>query len=266
MSENTAAASAAHPSGEALPRRVVLAGWCLAGAVRTNVTAANQAGPPPRCWPTIDELRRRENMTQTKRSLAVLAAALGLAATGLTAAAAQNGTVTGEVRSRLVRTAPAVVYIEKIPGQAFEPPAEPAIMDQKDLIFLPHVLPVLVGTRVDFLNSDTVRHSVFSTKKSAQQFNLGIYDAGVVKSEVMSTPGAVSLLCNVHAEMSAYIVVVETPYFTTTDETGAFTLDGVPPGSYQLSVWHERLRKATLDVVVEAGGTAPVTFTGLKRR
>jgi len=179
-----------------------------------------------------------------------------------------TGTISGRVDSRRTRTAPAVVYIEKIPGKKFPPPEKHAVMDQKDLLFVPHVLPVLVGTVVDFPNSDAVRHSVFSSKRSAKRFNLGTYPPGEAKSVVMDTPGAgsVTLLCTVHAEMAGYVVVVETPYFATTDRGGNFSIDGVPVGEYQLSVWHEALKGQTKGVTVTAGKTAEVVFEKLKRR
>ena len=184
-------------------------------------------------------------------------------------AAGGNGLISGRVVSRRTRAAAAVVYVEKIPGQEFPPPHEHVVIDQKNLLFLPHVLPVLVGTVVDFPNSDKVRHSVFSSRKSAKRFNLGTYPAGELRSVVMDTPGAgvVTLLCNVHAEMSAYVVVVETPYFATTDRRGHFKIEGVPPGAYELSVWHEALRSQTKkDVIVKAGEATEVVFEKLKRR
>jgi len=179
-----------------------------------------------------------------------------------------TGTISGRVDSRRTRTAPAVVYVEKIPGKHFSAPKQHSVMDQKNLLFVPHVLPVLVGTAVDFPNSDSVRHSVFSTRKSVKRFNLGTYAAGDMKTVVMDTPGAgtVTVLCNVHSEMSGFVVVVETPYFATTDRRGSFVIEGVPPGQYQLSVWHEALESQTQDVVVKAGETVEVEFEKLKKR
>jgi len=177
-----------------------------------------------------------------------------------------TGTVSGQVASRAVRTNPAVVYIERFAGEEYPAPEELTVMDQRNLIFAPHVLPVLSGTTVDFPNSDSVRHSVFTSRKSAQQFNLGTYPSGQTKSVVMEKPGKTTLLCNVHAEMSAYIYVLETPYFATTDREGNFSIEGVPAGSHQLSVWHESLKGQTLDVEVGVGETTLVTFENLKRQ
>lgn len=198
--------------------------------------------------------------------LPLLLCPLGLMADGSGEAAAETGIVSGQVVSRLTRTSPAVVYLEKVEGLEFSPPAEPTVMDQRSLIFIPHVLPVVTGTTVDFPNSDSVRHSVFTSRKSAQQFNLGTYPAGEVKSVVMEAPGKTTLLCNVHAEMSAYLIVVETPYFATTDQQGRFSIEGVPPGDHRLSVWHEKLKGETKNISVRKGETTEVLFENLRRQ
>jgi plastocyanin len=157
----------------------------------------------------------------------------------------------------------AVVYIDKIPGKIFTPPSTPILLDQVNLTFLPHVLPVLVGTKVAFPNSDDIRHNVFSPTPRSK-FNLGTYPKSTTKYYVFDKPGTVTLLCNVHAEMSAYVIVTETPYFAVTDKAGNFTLKNVPPGNYVLKVWHERAKPASMPVVVESDRTVVATFE-LKR-
>ncbi len=173
---------------------------------------------------------------------------------------AQSGTVTGKVRARGARhNGDAVVYIEKIPGKAFPAPGNSAALDQRNLTFLPHVLPVLVGTTVAFLNSDDVRHNVFSVSR-ARRFNLGIYPRGVVKHVTFDKPGVVDLLCNVHSEMSAYVVVVETPYFAVTEKDGDYTIKNVPPGKYVLKTWHERLKPQSKEIQVPTSASVEVNF------
>jgi plastocyanin len=157
----------------------------------------------------------------------------------------------------------AVVYIEKIPGKRFTPPTEPVVLDQVNLMFMPHVLPVMVGTRVAFPNSDEIRHNVFSP--GPPRFDLGTYPQKTTKYNLFDKPGVWTLLCNVHAEMSAYIVVVETPYFVRTDKDGKFVLKDVPPGKYTLKVWHEKAKPATLPVEVAASPTVSVGQIELKR-
>ncbi len=201
----------------------------------------------------------------TVQALSVRAALLTvLAAAG--AQGAEPGTIQGRIADPLLARLPAAVYVERIAGAVFGPPAEHPVVDQKNLVFMPHVLPVLKGTTVDFRNSDTVKHNIFSSRKSPTVFNLGTYSTGVVRSVTFDTPGVVTLLCNVHAEMSAYVVVVETPYFAVTDREGAFTIGGVAPGSYELTLWHEVLAPRPQTVVVESGRTARVEWQQLKRK
>jgi plastocyanin len=157
----------------------------------------------------------------------------------------------------------AVVYLDKIPGKTFTPPSTPIPLDQVNLTFVPHVLPVLVGTKVAFPNSDDIRHNVFSPT-SWSKFNLGTYPKSTTKYYVFEKPGTVTLLCNVHAEMSAYVIVTETPYFAVTDKAGNFTLKNVPAGKYVLKVWHERAKAVSMPVVVEENRTVVATFE-LKR-
>jgi plastocyanin len=156
----------------------------------------------------------------------------------------------------------AVVYIDKIPGKTFTPPSAPVPLDQINLTFVPHVLPVLLGTKVAFPNSDDIRHNVFSPT-AWSKFNLGTYPKSTTKYYVFDKPGTVTLLCNVHAEMSAYVVVTETPYFAVTDKAGNFVLKNIPAGNYVLKLWHEKAKPASLPIVVE-DRTVVVTFE-LKR-
>lgn len=153
----------------------------------------------------------------------------------------------------------AVIYVAKIPGRTFTPPAAPVIVDQRNLMFQPHVVPVLVGTRVTFPNSDEVPHNVFSPTKGAS-FDLGSYPLGSSRARVFDTPGVVTLLCNVHAEMSAYVVVTETPYFAVSGRDGQFVIPDVPPGKYEVIAWHERARSIRMTVDVPSGRPASVTF------
>ena len=152
-----------------------------------------------------------------------------------------------------------VVYVERIAGKTFAPPAAPVVVDQKNLAFQPHVLPVLVGTRVTFPNSDEVRHNVFSPTKGAT-FDLGTYPLGASRTHQFDVPGVVTLLCNVHAEMSAYVVVTETPYFAVSERDGHFAIPGVPPGRYQLVTWHERAKPVRQVVDVPEDRAASVVL------
>ena len=147
-----------------------------------------------------------------------------------------TGTVTAPRKKYAVNT---VVYIDKIPDKTFEPMEEHLIMDQINMKFIPHVLPVLVGTTVDFLNNDAVLHNIFTPDKIANKFNLGTYKKGVIKSHTFDKPGDAVMLCNVHPEMEAWIYVVETPYFAIVGKDGIYSIKNVPAGDYFVKVWNK---------------------------
>jgi plastocyanin len=177
---------------------------------------------------------------------------------------AQAGDLKGKVTASGMKSAKNIaVYIDTIPGKTFEAPAKHVVMDQKHLEFVPHVLVVLKGTTVDFLNSDATLHNVFwpdigGNKKLAH--NLGTWPQGQRKSFTFNDVGAASLLCNVHPEMSGYLVVVPTPYFATTDNNGDFEIKDVPPGKYTLKTWSEEGKPASQSVDI-SGATTTADLT-----
>lgn len=172
------------------------------------------------------------------------------------------GNITGKVTAKGVKNGgDAVLYIDKIASKTFPAPKEHAMMDQKNLKFVPHVLPVLVGTTVDFLNSDDVLHNVFSPDKCVDKFNLGSWPKGHTKSYTFNVAGCpATLLCNVHPEMEGYVVVVETPYFAVSAADGSYTIKDVPPGKYTLKIWHQKLKGKDVPVEVPEKGSATVDF------
>jgi plastocyanin len=139
-----------------------------------------------------------------------------------------------------------VVWLEPASVPSLKPAR--ATMSQKDKTFLPHVLAVTTGTTVDFPNYDPIFHNAFSNY-DGQVFDVGLYPPGSSRAVRFSRPGIVRIFCNIHAQMSAVIVVLTTPYFATTSHTGAFSIPNVPPGSYTLRVFHERATGATLDAL-----------------
>lgn len=180
--------------------------------------------------------------------------------TMLAGVAAEAGEVVGTV-DLLRDNSDAVVYIEKVQGKTWPPPAEKPKIDQRKMNFIPHVLPILVGTTVEFQNSDAVLHNVFTPSPAGDKFNLGTWPVGVVKTYTFKRPGVVALLCNVHPEMSAYVIVLETPYFDVTDKVGKFSIKNVPAGNYTLAVWHEKIKKGpTQTVAVPEKGSVQVSF------
>jgi len=151
----------------------------------------------------------------------------------------------------------AVVYLEGVPGQ-FPATKEAGQIDQIKMVFVPHVLPVLVGTMVNFLNNDSVLHNVFTPSKGGERFNLGSWPKGQTKSYTFKTAGEVRLLCNVHPEMEAWVIVVANPYFAKTGPDGSYTIANVPAGKYTLKVWHEKAKFVPSGAAVPAGGAVTI--------
>ncbi|HYM62230.1 MAG TPA: hypothetical protein VEZ11_15210 [Thermoanaerobaculia bacterium] len=165
------------------------------------------------------------------------------------------GDVHGKVACKGVRnSADAVVYVDTIAGKSFPAPAEHVKIDQKNMQFVPHVQPVLIGTTVDFLNSDAVLHNVFSPDACADKFNLGTWPQGQIKSYTFKKFCAAALLCKVHPEMEGFVVALPTPYFAVTAADGSYTIKNVPDGAYAVNVWHPKLKAAQKSVNV-AGAT-----------
>ena len=188
----------------------------------------------------------------TVQRIAVLAATAALAAAGAAA-----GTITGRVTSGPGEAvSDAVVYVGAVPGKSFAAPSKHALMDQKNLTFIPHVLPVQEGTTVDFANSDSVDHNVFSPDPCAPAFDLGTWGKGGVRSHTFDKPCKAVILCSIHPDMEAFVVVVPTPYFARTGGDGAYTIQGVPDGSYTVHAWAPNLPEQTRDVRVKGTATA----------
>ncbi len=171
------------------------------------------------------------------------------------------GTIEGRVRSTgpAVNLSNFVVSVEDIQG-VFPAPQQPAVMQQIELRFVPHVLAIQVGATVEFPNSDPVSHNVFSISP-AKRFNLGLYPRGGKRQIKFDQPGVVELLCNVHLEMSGYIVVLKNPYFSRTGSDGTFRIAGVPAGRYRLRCWYENLPAQERTVQVPETGSLTVDFS-----
>lgn len=125
--------------------------------------------------------------------------------------------------------------------------------------FSPHVLVVPAGSLVAFPNHDPFNHNVFSLSEE-NSFDLGLYGRGATRSIRFRRPGVVRIYCNIHAGMSALVVVRDSPHFTQPSTDGSFSLASVPPGNYALHVWHERTPQVTREVRVPATGLADLTI------
>jgi plastocyanin len=187
-------------------------------------------------------------------NIAVAVAALVLALGSTTMSRAAE--IKGKVNVQGLRSAENIaVYVDAIPGKTFEAPKEHALIDQIRMKFEPHVTVVQQGTTVDFLNSDSVGHNVYwpsINRNKHLAHNMGTWPKGQKKSFQFNDLGVAPLLCNVHPEMSGYVVVVPTPYFAVTDKDGNFVIKNVPAGKYTLKTWSEEGKPATQAVEVSS--------------
>ena len=175
--------------------------------------------------------------------------------------AAWAGDIEGKVTGMKGKS---VVYVDTIAGKTFPAPKDHPVIDQKGLMFSPHIVVVQQGTTVDFLNSDNVAHNVFwpsvgGDKKQTK--NLGTWPKGEKRSYTFDKAGAVPLLCNVHPDMAGYLIVSPTPYFAETDDSGNYKIKDVPDGSYTVTVWHEGGKSQSKPVNVAGGGKADFTLS-----
>jgi plastocyanin len=158
----------------------------------------------------------------------------------------------------------AVVFVQTLPP-GVTPPAEPrpAVMDQINKTFVPHILPIAVGTEVWFPNHDQIHHHVYSFSRP-KTFEIPLYKGEAAPPVRFDRVGAVKIGCNIHDFMAGVILVVPTPHFAITDESGAFTLRDLPPGTYKVVAWQETSKTPLDDTAqtVEVGaGATPLTFT-----
>jgi len=191
---------------------------------------------------------------------AILATSMTLTLTG----AGWANEIKGKVSVQGIKSAENIaVYVDAIPDKKFDAPKEHVTIDQRKMAFIPHVVVVQQGTTVEFLNSDAVGHNVYWPSLSGNKklaHNLGTWPKGEKKPFQFSDIGVAPLLCNVHPEMSGYVVVSPTPYFAVTDKDGNFAIKNIPPGKYTLKTWSED-GKPTTQAVDVSGTTTTAELT-----
>lgn len=158
-----------------------------------------------------------------------------------------------------------VVFIEGPAGETNTPaPGVARVMtnpriNQRGALFEPHVLPVLKGTVVEWPNNDDIYHNVFSISEP-KQFDLGLYKSGEFKQVAFDKEGRVDVFCSIHTSMSCIVLVMENPWFAATDARGRYAITNVPPGTYTLKAWHERLPTQSREITVPPEGGLRVNF------
>ncbi len=200
-----------------------------------------------------------------RRSLAFVTSVAAIVAAHLVLVSGAGGEIAGTVKvTGAASNADAVVFVQQAPGTFSA--QKPAEMDQRKMQFIPHVLPVMVGTTVKFLNSDPTAHNVFSP--DIEKYNLGTWPQGQSKDHVFAAcakaPCVYTQLCRVHPEMEGFIVVLQNPFFAVTDKDGKYRIEGVPPGSYTLAVWHAKAKAQPRPVTVDASKPASVDFVAAR--
>jgi plastocyanin len=152
-----------------------------------------------------------------------------------------------------------VVYLEGKELTVELQSSKTAAMDQRNAEFIPHVLAIQRGTAVEFINQDVTFHNVFSLS-TTRKFNIGRRPTGEAVPVKFDKPGVVQVFCDIHSNMSAYIIVLENPFFTRPDDSGYFNISNIPAGTYTLKVWHEQLKTQDQTVIINPSSTASINI------
>jgi|SRR5882672_9765370 len=132
---------------------------------------------------------------------------------------------------------------------------------QQEAKFSPHVLPVMVGTTVEWPNNDDIYHNVFSDS-DAKKFDLDLYKGNPPDKRVtFNQPGKVDVFCSIHTDMHCIVLVMKNPYFAVTDANGNYSITNIPPGTYKIKAWHDRLPADEREITVPANGAVKADFT-----
>lgn len=201
----------------------------------------------------INRIRKGAMALPLNTGLALL---IVLAAAGVASAGTIQGKVTIQGKPD---PGSVVVYLERVPGDFKASGKRPELL-HRNLAFFPIVLPVLKGSIVDFPNTDPVFHSAFSASPS-NPFELGIYGQGRDKFVQFNNPGIVEISCHIHPFMRATVVVLDNPFFSTTNEQGQYVIDNVPTGQYTIRTWSATGAPATRPVSIDRSGTTFLDFT-----
>jgi plastocyanin len=167
-----------------------------------------------------------------------VACVLAAASAPLDASRAQTGAISGTITAAKSAASDVVVFLVKVaPSGAAHAAPVSAEVDQRSLSFVPGVIAVSPGSTVTFTNSDHVMHNVFHPPKGGNAFDLGLFGPGERRSVEFGSEGAYVIFCHVHPEMSGYVVVLDTPWRTVSNDSGRFAFADLPAGSYELRTW-----------------------------
>ena len=148
------------------------------------------------------------------------------------------------------------------PADSFDVPATPVVQEQRGCRYVPRTLGVRAGQPLEFLNGDDTLHNVHALPMTNQDFNLGLPKKGDTRTRTFTVPEVmVRFKCDVHPWMAGYVGVMAHPFFAVTDESGAFTIKGLPPGRYTIEAWHERFGTRTATVTIDPSGAEISSFS-----
>ncbi|MBA3914166.1 MAG: hypothetical protein H0X25_10045 [Acidobacteriales bacterium] len=155
----------------------------------------------------------------------------------------------------------AVVYISAgVSGQTFAPPLEPAVISQKGCMYQPHVIAMQTNQKLNIINDDKTSHNIHPAPVNNREWNKsqppGVAMDGTFSREEVAVP----VKCNIHPWMKSYIAVVKNPYFATSGKGGEFDLKGLPPGTYTVTVWHEKLGTKSQSITIPGAESKSLDF------
>jgi len=154
------------------------------------------------------------------------------------------------------------VYVKEGVKGKYNPPSEPVVLDQQGCWYQPRVFGIMVGQKLEIRNSDPLLHNVHATPKKNKPFNIGQPVKGMKTYQTFNTPEVmVPFKCDVHPWMSAYAGVLDHPFFSVSNDKGEFEIKNLPPGTYTIEAWHEKLGTLTQTVTVKPGETKQIEFT-----
>lgn len=166
-----------------------------------------------------------------------------------------GGNITGTVSNGSKGIINAVIYLSNTWHGTYSGTGTTVKMHQKNMLFSPHVLPILVGATVEFTNEDNTMHNVYSPDACAENFNLGSWPEGEIRSYTFNKADCIAtILCNLHPEMEAYILTLSVPYFAVSGKGGSFKIKNVPAGTYTLKIWSEKYNISDVQVTVPESG------------
>jgi len=154
-----------------------------------------------------------------------------------------------------------IVFVsDGLAGQTFDPPSQPAVVEQKGCLYLPHVLAVRANQPLQVVNDDPTSHNIHPIPANNREWNKAEPPGSKMEETFAREEVAIPVKCNVHPWMRGYIAVFKHPFFAVTGKDGSFDLNNLPPGTYTIKAWHEKLGTSTQTVTIGSNETKEISF------